>query len=231
MSVTRLWCWSKISTLCLSSKSLSAYICRFTCVLGHNQQIQRGRSTFPEGEPQARAATTPGWWLSIMDLVVSVFFRERVFFFDLPFLKTHRPLPEAQFTSFRKGCVKIHPHSSASPSSLFNLLTLLHSLAAFSTSCQNRQVLSRFLEKCPKSFRTFVPVSLSNHSNCHQKDLNSNWLLLFNLKNKSLNQLFIILPSSTLWRAVAWKLSMNSETSSMTGLLLPILVYLSIYCL
>ena len=159
--------------MCLSTKPLLAYICRFTCVLGHNQQIQIGRSTFPEGEPPARAATTPGSWLSIMDFVVWGVFQERVFF-SRPSLSTHHPLPEAQFTSFRKGCVKIHPHSSASPSSLFNLLTLLRSLAAFSIPCQNRQVLSRFLEKCPKSFRTFVPVSLSNHSNCHQKDLNSN---------------------------------------------------------
>ena len=57
------------------------HIWRFTCVLGHNQQIQIGHSTFPEGEPPARAATTPGWWLSIMDLVVWVFFFKNEFSF------------------------------------------------------------------------------------------------------------------------------------------------------
>ena len=101
----RLWFGSKNVTFLKTT--ISIYIWRFTCVLGHNRQIQRGRSTFPEGEPQARAATTPGWWLSIMDLVVWVFFKKEVIF--RPSLSTHRPLPKAQFTSFRKGCVKIHP--------------------------------------------------------------------------------------------------------------------------
>ena len=99
----RLWCWSKISTLCLS-----------TCVLGHNQQIQIGRSTFPEGEPPARAATTPGWWLG--SCCLGAFFKNEFSFSTSPFYSP--PIARGPVHQLPQGLCQ-------NPSSLFSSPTSL----------------------------------------------------------------------------------------------------------
>ena len=90
------------------------HIWRFTCVLGHNQQIQRGRSTFPEGEPLARAATTPGWWLG--SCCLGAFFKNEFSFSTSPFYSP--PIARGPVHQLPQGLCQ-------NPSSLFSSPTSL----------------------------------------------------------------------------------------------------------